>query len=106
MSVKASDWRLKLRYGQSQTDFSHFAVLADGVAGQLPEGLACRPGPAWMVMKAWAQDASEAGHMTRLIAEKIGFTITGKVLVYGTEPAVPPQDNPHGYDISFKPYDQ
>lgn len=43
--------------------------------------------------------------MTRLIAEQIGFKVTGEVLVYDTEPKVPPLENPHGYDINFTPYD-
>lgn len=100
-----SDWKLKLRYGKLSTNFSHFTVLADGVAGRLSDGFDCRPGPAWMAMKAWAEDSGEAGYMTRLIAEQIGFKVTGKVLVYDTEPKVPPQENPHGYDINFTPYD-
>jgi hypothetical protein len=40
-----------------------------------------------------------------LIANQIGFTVTGDVLVYDTEPKAPPQENPHGYDINFTPYD-
>lgn len=106
MSEEAPDWKLKLRYGLLTTDFSHFTVMADGLVGKLPEGFSCRPGPAWMAMKAWAQDASEADHMIRLIAGQIGFAVTGKVLVYDTEPAAPPQENPNGYDINFTPYDR
>lgn len=104
MSEHSADWKLELRYGQLATDFSHFTVMADGVARRLPEGFACPHGPAWMAMKAWAEDASEAGHMIKLIAEQIGFTITGEVLVYDTEPNEPPQKDPHGYDIRFTPY--
>lgn len=105
MSGDESDWKLKLRYGRLKTNFSHFTVMADGIAAQLPDGLTCRPGPAWMAMKAWAEDAGEAGHMTRLIADQIGFRVTGDVLVYETEPQLPPKENPHGYDINFTPYD-
>ncbi|OUM00882.1 hypothetical protein A8M77_19290 [Variovorax sp. JS1663] len=73
--------------------------------GELPERWKCRRGPAWMAMKAWALDAGEAEHMTRLIAQHIGFAVTGEVLVYETEPQVAPQESPHGYDIQFTPYD-
>ena len=104
MSEDQTDWKLKLRYGKLTTNFSHFTILADGIVGELVNGFDCPSGPAWMAMKAWAEHAGEADHMTRLIAGQIGFTVTGKVFVYVTEPEVPPQENPHGYDINFKPY--
>lgn len=105
MNENEPDWKLKLRYGRLKTNFFHFTVMADGVVEQLPEGFNCRSGPAWMAMKAWAENAGEAGQMTRLIAGQIGFAVTGEVLVYDTEPKDPPKESPHGYDISFTPYE-
>jgi hypothetical protein len=104
MNDGSADWKLQLRYGRLTTEFSHFTVIADGVAGKLAEGFTCPPGPAWMTMKAWAENASEAGHMIGLIARHLEFSITGEVLVYDTEPDQPPQTEPHGYGIVFTPY--
>lgn len=56
-----SDWKLKLRYGKLSTNFSHFTVLADGVAGRLSDGFDCRPGPAWMAMKAGRKTQEKQG---------------------------------------------
>ena len=106
MEREESDWKLKLRYGKLSTEFSHFTVLADGIVGNLVEGFNCRPGRAWMAMKTWAADADESAHMIRLIGENIGFTVDGDIQVYDTEPDAPPQENPHGYDIKFTPYDE
>lgn len=104
MNEHSADWKLKLRYGRLTTKFSHFTVMADGVAEQLAEGFACPPGPAWMTMKAWAEDANEAAHMIKLIASHIGFSIAGEILVYDTEPDEPAQKEPHGYGIAFTAY--
>ena len=42
--------------------------------------------------------------MIRVIGEQIGFTVTGRILIYDTEPSEPPGENPHGYDIGFSPF--
>lgn len=100
------DWKLKLRYGKLTTPYQHFTVLGDGVVGELTDGFECRPGRAWMAMKAWATDTDEAADMLRVIGEQIGFTLNGRIEVYETEPDQPPGRNPHGYDINFTPYDE
>ncbi len=100
------DWKLKLRYGKLCTPFHHYTVLADGIVGELVEGFNCRPGKAWMGMKTWATSTGESVDMIKVIGEQIGFTVTGSVEVYETEPTQPTQDNPHGYDIKFTPYDE
>jgi len=99
------DWKLKLRYGRISTPYKHFSLIADGIAGELTEGFECRPGPAVMAMKGWATDTNEAVEMIQFVGEKIGFSVTGKIQVYETEPDDPPREKPFGYDISFVPYD-
>jgi hypothetical protein len=99
------DWKLKLRYGQLQTTFSHFTVLADGVAGDLKDGFECRRGPAIMAMKTWAESVDQSADMIRAIGRQVGFAVTGDVQVYETEPESPPRATPHGYDIRFTPFD-
>jgi hypothetical protein len=56
-------------------------------------------------MKTWATSSDESGDMIRVIGEQIGFTITGRILIYETEPSEPPKENPFGYDIKFQPFD-
>jgi hypothetical protein len=99
-----ADWKLKLRYGRLKTPYNHFTVFADGVAGKLEGGFECRPGPAIMAMRTWATDTEEAVDMACAIGRQIGFSVTGRIRVYNSEPEVPPGENPHGYGINFEPY--
>ncbi len=99
------DWKLKLRYGKTQTPYHHYTAMAEGEAGELADGFSCRPGKAWMAMKTWASSTEESGDMIRTIGNQIGFTVTGRVLIYDTEPTQPPGENPYGYDIGFVPFD-
>ncbi len=98
------NWKLKLRYGKTQTEYKHFTVLADGIVHDLQEGFECAPGNAWMSMKTWALSTEQSADMISTIGEKIGFECTGTVEVYETEPAQAPKENPYGYDIKFTPY--
>jgi hypothetical protein len=98
-------WKAQLRYGKIQTPFHHFTVLAEGTVGELADGFECPPGSAWMAMKTWASSADESTDMICVIGRQIGFTVTGKIYIYETEPAEPPRDKPHGYDIGFSPFD-
>ena len=98
------DWKLKLRYGKETTPFSHYTVLAEGVAGDLVEGFECPKGNAIMGMKAWASSMDESALMIQDIGQQIGFEVTGEIQIYETEPEQPPRDNPHGYDIQFTPF--
>lgn len=102
----ADDWKVKLRYGRLSTPFQHFAVLADGVAGEPIDGLECRPGPAVMSMKGWATDADEAADMLRYVSNEIGFSITGAIEVHQAELDEPPRDRPFAYSINFVPYSE
>jgi hypothetical protein len=104
MNDDLKDWKLRLRYGQLKTTFSHFTVLADGMAGTLIYGLECLPGRAWMSMKVWAIDDAQAMDMIAVIGQQIGFTVDGRIEVYVTEPEEPPSDKPRGYAISFTSY--
>jgi hypothetical protein len=98
-------WKAQLRYGKIQTPFHHFTAMAEGTVGKLADGFECPPGSAWMAMKTWASSADESADMIRVIGRQIGFTVTGKIHIYETEPTKPPGDKPHGYDIGFTPFD-
>jgi hypothetical protein len=98
-------WKLKLRYGRLKTPYAHYTALAEGVVGELSHGFSCRPGPGWMGMKTWASSPDESADMMRRIGRQIGFTVTGRIEIFETEPAEPPGENPRGYDITFTPFD-
>ncbi len=97
-------WKLKLRYGLTATPFSHYTAIAEGIVGDLSDGFTCRPGSAFMGMKTWASSPDECAEMVRVIGNQIGFTVTGRIQVYETEPVQPPTDKPLGYDITFTPF--
>ena len=99
------DWKLKLRYGHIQTPYQHFTTISDGVFTDGSNEFDCPAGPAFMTMRMWASDTEEAARMASIIGEDIGFSVTGRVHIYDTPPEEPPRDNPHGYDISFTPYE-
>jgi hypothetical protein len=86
------------------TEFQHYTVLAEGIAGNHGEGFTCPAGNAIMGMKVWASSAEEAGYMVRAIGNQIGFTVTGDIQIYDTEPTQPPRENPRAYDINFTPF--
>ncbi|WP_216362744.1 hypothetical protein [Formosa algae] len=94
-----------MRYGKTKTEFKHFTVLADGIAGDLVDGFDCKPGNAWMSIKTWSKSADESSEMIQFIARQIGFEFRGKIEIYKTEPIEPPREEPFGYGINFKPYD-
>ncbi len=100
------NWKLKLRYGKLATPFHHYTAIAEGVAGELSDGFSCRPGSAFMGMKMWASSIDEASDMMVVIGKQIGFSVTGRIYVYETEPDAPPRDKPSGYDIQFTPFDR
>lgn len=100
-----NDWKLDLRYGRRTTPYTHYAGIAEGEVGELIEGFSCRRGPAFMGMKMWASSPEEAADMVQVIGTQIGFTTTGRIQVYETEPEEPPGENPRGYDIKFTPFE-
>ncbi len=58
-----------------------------------------------MAMKTWSNSSDESAEMIVAIGREIGFTVTGKIQIYETEPIQPPKDEPFGYDINFTPFD-
>lgn len=106
MNNPEKDWRLKLRFGKIQTPYQHFTVIAEGVAREEMQDFLCPPGQAFMAMKTWASSPDESGHMVQVIAEQIGFDVTGRIEIYETEPAQPPREHPYGYDIQFTPFQE
>lgn len=104
------NWRLKLRYGKIKTPYHHYVVMLDGYAeSELTDydSNVCPQGNAWMSVKVWANDADEAAEIARAIASSIGFQVSKSnhsILVYSTEPDMPPKENPYAYDSKFFPY--
>lgn len=95
------NWKLDLRYGRRTTPYSHYTGFAEGEVGELAHGFSCRPGPAIMGMKMWASSTEVAADLIRAIGDQFGFTATGRVHIYDTEPTEPPGEYPGGYDIQF-----
>ncbi len=91
-------WKLKLRYGKLKTDFKHFTAIIKGI---INEKSSSPPGNAFMGIKMWAINYDEAADIVDSVAEQVGFTITGKVEVFDTEPQEPPRQEPYGYDLKF-----
>jgi len=54
-----------------------------------------------MGMKTWATSSGESADMIKVIGQQIGFTVTGNIQIYETEPIQPPREKPFGYDIIF-----
>lgn len=104
--MSLSDWKLKLRYGKTSTQFKHFTALGAGTASELAAEYECPDGPAIMGMKTWALDTDESADMLKVIGAEIGFKIDGEIEIYETEPVEPPRVNPYGYDITFTPYSE
>jgi hypothetical protein len=100
-----TDWKLKLRYGKLTTPYHHYTVIAEGLVGEFADSFVCPPGSAFMAMKTWASSTEESGNMITVIGRQIGFTVTGNIQIYETEPVQPPRENPFGYDINFTPFD-
>ena len=109
MTTESSDadrnWKLKLRYGKTHTDFQHFTIIAEGVVVKLSGGYTCRPGNAFFGMKVWASSSEEAADMAQKIGGHVGFKVTKQVLIYKTDPEKPPRQKPYGYDLNFTPFD-
>ena len=105
MVTEERDWKLKLRLGKRETEYSHFTAIADGIAGDLKDGFECPKDNAFMSMKTWAIDSDQSADMIKVIGSQIGFEVTGDIEIYDTEPEEPPSENPRGYDIKFTPYE-
>ena len=99
------DWKLKLRNGVITTDFTHYSVLADCTVGNLIEGFECRPGKAWVDIKAWALDSDDAIDIITRMGEEVGYKVTGRVEVFETEPEMPPQEESFCYELNFTPFE-
>ncbi len=105
MGITDKYWKIRLRYGKLKTPFKHVSLIAEGIVEkELEHGYECRVGNSFMGMKVWSSTDEEAFDMIRVIGEQIGFRVTGKIYLYNTEPAEPPGENPHGYDINFTPF--
>lgn len=97
-------WTAQLRDGRLTTPYTHFFVLAIGIAGKnLADGFFCPPGNAIMGMKIWASSAQESGEMAHALGKHIGFKVS-RIEVYETKPIEPPGEQPFGYGVEFTPY--
>ena len=101
-----SEWQQRLERSTATTKYTHFTVLAEGVVavGSLGDGFSCRPGPTLMTMHVWAGDSAEAADMIHGIGTGIGFSFTGPITVFITDPRQLPKRSPFGYEINFEPY--
>jgi hypothetical protein len=98
MDNKYKNWKLKLRYGKLSTPYKHFTSITQGVVGNVSE---FSPGNAFMAIKIWAITYDEAADLVESIARQVGFTITGKIEIFDTEPQEPPKEDAYGYDLGF-----
>lgn len=103
-SPEDKDWKLKLRYGKLTTPYSHFAVIAEGIVVETVEGFSCPLGTAFISINAWAGDADEAAEMIQDLAPQVGFSISGDIQIFTTEPVHPPEDRPYAYNIRLRPF--
>ncbi|HEX4957789.1 MAG TPA: hypothetical protein VFV46_06395 [Lacibacter sp.] len=99
-----NNWKLKLQNGKIKTQYKHYTIIANGTAKDVDIDFNCVDGNAFMGMKVWASSEEEAADMIKLLGKQIGFTVTGNIEIYNSEPLDPPKENPFGYDIRFTPY--
>lgn len=104
MSANESNWKLKYKYGINKTSYNHYTVLARGVGKNIEKGFNCPDGNAVMAMKIWSTTYEEAADVFQSIGTQIGFTTTGDIEIFDSEPEEPPQENPSGYNINFTPF--
>jgi hypothetical protein len=93
------NWKLELRYGRRTTPYEHYTGIAEGEVGELTDGFSCRRGPAFM-------DLHGNEDVGVLDGAQVGFTTTGNIRIYKTDPAEPPGENPRGYDTKLTPFEE
>jgi hypothetical protein len=91
--------------GNGGSDFSHYAVIADGEIVEADPTRGLFIGPSVMSVKIWARDTDEAADMIIALANQMNFKIADRIEIYETEPDRAPEDRPFGYDLNFTPYD-
>jgi|ERR1051326_7041775 hypothetical protein len=101
-----NDWKLNLKHGKLTTPYKHYTITADGIAQNIAEGFSCPDGKAYIGMKVWASSSEEAIDMVQSIGADIGFTVTGTINIYNTDPEEPPSENPSAYGINFHSYNE
>jgi hypothetical protein len=101
------NWKLKLRYGKLKTAFRHFTLIGDGEIAESNTDFGTTKGAAaFFTIKVWARDQEEAVRMLAVIGRDVGFSATGEVNVYLTDPEQPPGEHPSGYDLGFSQYER
>ena len=99
------NWKLKLRYGKLETAFHHFTVIADGEITEANPDFGTTEGSAtFFTIHAWATDNEEATDMVAAIGRHVGFSATGKIHIYATDPQEPPRETPYAYGLNFNQY--
>jgi hypothetical protein len=86
------------------TEFTHYTLIADGQGFEPNADYETEIGPCIMGMKVWATDPEQAADMISVIGKRLGFKMDGELQVYVTEPDVPAEDQPFGYDVQFTTY--
>ncbi|NML66583.1 hypothetical protein HHL22_15345 [Hymenobacter sp. RP-2-7] len=98
MNEEIKNWKLKLRYGKLTTIYQHFTSITEGVVAKESDYAV---GNAFMALKMWVKDDSEAIDLVSSVAKQVGFVIKDKVELFNTDPIQPPQQEPYGYDLKF-----
>ena len=88
----------------SMTEFTHYTLIADGQVFEPNADYETEIGPCIMGMKVWAADPEQAADMISVIGKRLGFKMDGELQVYVTEPDVPAEGQPFGYDVQFTTY--
>ncbi len=98
------DWKLRLRYGQISTPYTHSTALIDvEVSKPTPENGAKCIGPAWLGIKLWATGKDKACDMADLFAHHFDCE-PREIHPYDTPPEEPPRENPYGYGLTLTSY--
>ncbi len=85
-------------------EFTHYTLIADGQVFEPNAEYGTEIGPCIMGMKVWATGPEQAADMVAVIGQRLGFKADGELQVFVTEPDVPVEEQPFGYDVQFTTY--
>ncbi len=106
VDTHSKNWKLDLRYGRTKTPFTHFTLIINGEILEADTEAGVAQGPCIMGLKVWATNEEEAVDVAYSVAKRLGFTVSGKIQFYLTEPHQPPSENPSAYGATFTPYER
>jgi hypothetical protein len=65
-------WKLKLKYNRSITPYKHYTLIVPVIINEFIEDFSAKPGTAYIGMKVWATDTSEAIDIIENIGNQTG----------------------------------